>query len=271
MKFFISFLLIGFFLFSKGADTDTLTIQSRALRGATKCVVITPDSYKSDAQKQFPVVYLLHGYSGDYSNWVRKVPEIKGYADKYQVILVCPDGKNSYYLNNADKSQPQFEDYISAELPEYIDGHYRTIKKKELRAITGLSMGGHGALMAAFRHQDIFGAAGSMSGALDLVSRRFRKEITDAIGDSTVEKVAPFSVVHLAAEENLSLPMIIDCGVDDPLLPGNRELHKILTDRKIAHDYIERDGTHSWDFWRNSIEYHLLFFRKWFDKNLSES
>ncbi|MCW5913001.1 MAG: esterase family protein [Chitinophagaceae bacterium] len=267
---FLIFILFSFVV-ANAARVDTLSIESKALRGMTKCVVITPDKYDANTDIRLPVVYLLHGYSGDFSNWVTRVPEIKEYADKYQLIIVCPDGKNSFYLNNVNNNLPQYEDYIALELPAFIDSHYRTLSDKLFRVITGLSMGGHGAVVAAVRHQDVFGAAGSMSGVMDLVGRRMRKEIIDAIGDTSVEKVGAFSSVQLAEVREIKLPLIIDCGVDDPLLPGNRELHRVLTARKIAHDYIERDGAHSWDYWRNSIEYHLLFFRKWFDKNLLKS
>lgn len=268
--YFLTFMLFSFAV-ANAARVDTLKINSKALREMTKCVVITPDRYDTKRGIRFPVVYLLHGYSGDFSNWVTRVPQIKEYADKYQLIIVCPDGKNSFYLNNVDNKLPQYEDYIAQELPEFIDSRYRTLSNRLFRAITGLSMGGHGAVMAAVRHQDVFGAAGSMSGVMDLVGRRMPKEITDAIGDTSAERIGAYSAVQLAEVREIKLPLIIDCGVDDPLLPGNRELHKVLTARKIAHDYIERDGAHSWDYWRNSIEYHLLFFRKWFDKNLLKS
>lgn len=271
MKYILVFLFLSATQVGWGAGVDTLFFSSRFLHGATRCIVIKPSDYFTNTQKYFPVVYLLHGYSGDYADWMIKVPQIKKYADTYQLILVCPDGKNSYYLDNADKKKAQFESYLSTELPAKIDSLYRTVNSSKFRAVTGLSMGGHGALFMAIRHPEVYGAAGSMSGAVDLVGRRMRKEITDAVGDTSALAVGKFSVLELAATRDLNFPIMIDCGVEDPFIQNNRELHQLLLKRKIPHDYIEREGTHNWSYWSNSIEFQLLFFRKWFDKNLSES
>jgi len=56
--------------------------------------------------------------------------------------------------------------------------------------------------------------------------------------------------------------ILLDCGVDDFLLDTNRQLHQRMLELKIEHDYIERPGAHTWSYWTNALEYHLLFFRK---------
>src|SRR4026207_2027803 len=82
------------------ASVDTISIYSAAMKKSSKCVVITPDSYKKN-KNGYPVVYLLHGHSGDYSNWIKKVPAIKQYVDRYQLIIVCPDGHySSWYFDS---------------------------------------------------------------------------------------------------------------------------------------------------------------------------
>src|SRR5690606_9355511 len=151
------------------AKVDTVQVFSKAMRKSYKCVVITPDTYHTNSGKRFPVVYLLHGYSGNYADWVRKVPSIARLADTYQYLVVCPDGGfSSWYFDSPVDSSMKFETYVGEEIPGYIDSHYRTRAERKYRAITGLSMGGHGAMFLAMRHQQTFGAAGSMSGGVDI-------------------------------------------------------------------------------------------------------
>ena len=142
---------------SRAATVDTVSIFSKAMGKSFKCVVIQPDK-KAEKTPALPVVYLLHGWSGNYANWVTKVPVIKQLADQYRIIIVCPDGGyDSWYIDSPLDPSLRFETYIGTEVPEYIDAHYATINDRKARAITGLSMGGHGALFLSFRHSDRFG------------------------------------------------------------------------------------------------------------------
>ena len=125
------------------ASVDTASIYSNAMHKEYKCVVIKPSSYKKK-NKSFPVVYLLHGYSGSYSNWITLVPSIKKYADDYQLLIVCPDGGfSSWYFDSPIDSSMKYETCIGTEVPAWIDEHYHTIKNRTARAITGLSMGAY--------------------------------------------------------------------------------------------------------------------------------
>lgn len=235
-----------------------------------KCVVIKPDSYKK-SKENYPVVYLLHGFSGWYSNWIIRVPELKQYADQYQLMIVCPDGGySSWYFDSPIDSTMKYETYIGKEVPEYIDAHYNTIKNRNGRAITGLSMGGHGALFLAFRHSETFGACGSMSGGVDLGDSRNKFDIIKRIGDtiSHAENWKNYSIMQVV-EKKLkdSLAIIIDCGTNDIFYTSNHLLHEKMLQLKIPHDYTERPGKHEWAYWRNSIQYHLLFFGNYFSGN----
>lgn len=252
---------------SKAASVDTVVIYSNAMHKNIRCVVITPESYKNPANA-YPVVYLLHGYSGNYSNWILKVPVIKQYADEFQLMIVCPDGDySSWYVDSPADSTMKYETYISAEVPHYIDSAYHTIARREARAITGLSMGGHGGLSLGWKHADLFGAAGSMSGVFDLTPWRNKYDISRIFGDSTVNATPLYksSVVNIVKEYPFRLSAVIfDCGIHDPFIENNRQLHKELLQLNIPHDYIERDGTHNWDYWTKAIGYQLLFFHRFF-------
>ena len=236
------------------------------------CVVIKPDTYgdPSLANKKYPVVYLLHGYSGWYSNWIIRVPELKDLVDREQLMIVCPDGGYSgWYWDSPIDSASRYETYIAMEVPEQIDSRYRTIRNRSGRAITGLSMGGHGGIYLGFRHADFFGACGSMSGAVDLSYSINKYDIAKRIGDTVNyrenwDRYSAIGVVEPAPK--MPLAVIVDCGLEDHLIEGNRNLHEKLMRLKIAHDYIERPGKHDWNYWRNAVPYQMLFFSRYFQQ-----
>ena len=274
MKKILFFLFAVLFVFNlRAATVDTVTIYSKAMKKNIKCVVIKPRKIKG--VKSWPVVYLLHGHSGDFSNWITKVPALKEYADEYKVMIVCPDGHySSWYFDSPVDSAMRYETYIATEVPEYIDAHYRTIKDRKARAITGLSMGGHGGLFLGFRHAAIFSACGSMSGGVDLNSSRNKFDIVKRIGDtlSHANNWKQYSVVNVIEKyPKDSLAIIIDCGTEDFFYDINRALHAKMLRLKIPHDYIERPGRHDWNYWSNAVKYQLLFFSNYFwAKSLKE-
>lgn len=247
---------------------DTVFIYSNSMQQQIKCVVIKPDIYKK-RKLQFPVVYLLHGYGGWYSNWIIRVPELKIFADEFGEIIVCPDGAYaSWYFDSPINDKMRYETYISNEVPHYIDSAYRTIADRHYRAITGLSMGGHGALFIAWRHSETFAAAGSMSGVVDLNESKNKYEIVKVLGDTIhfEDYWKNYSVINLVEKKPAdSLAIIIDDGIDDIFIAANRRLHQKLLALKIPHEYIERPGKHSWDYWRYAVHFQLLFFKKFFD------
>lgn len=252
------------------ASVDTINIYSNAMHKNSECVIILPESYKNNANR-FPVVYLLHGYSGNYSDWIKKVPQIKNYADEFQLIIVCPDGNyNSWYVDSPVDSSIRYETYISTEVPHYIDSAYHTLAQRSSRAITGLSMGGQGALSLAWKHPDFFGAAGSMSGVQNLVPWKNKYELTKVLGDTlNNDNFSNYSVINLVKKIPAQTPAIIfDCGTSDPFIETNRKLNSELLTMKIPHDYTERSGTHNWSYWSNSVGYQFMFFHKYFLKNI---
>jgi S-formylglutathione hydrolase FrmB len=265
---FIAPVLFCVCLYSRttAATVDTALTHSAAMHKDIKAVVVKPADYI--AGKKFPVIYLLHGFSGDYSDWIKKVPAIANLADIYHVIIVCPDGNFAgWYFDSPMNSEWKYETYVAGELVNYIDKHYATLADKNHRAITGLSMGGHGALFLAFKHQDVFGAAGSMSGGVDL------RQFPDSFGIEQVlgkysehpERWEQNSVVNmLYLLKPNALAITFDCGYDDMMYASNQELHQNLLERKIPHDYTVRPGGHSWEYWSNSIDYQVLFFSRFF-------
>lgn len=269
---FFSLITIFFQTITTAATVDTLTIYSKAMHVNSKSVIILPASYKN-SDTHYPVVYLLHGYSGNYADWIKKVGEVVDYADEFQVIIVCPDGHyNSWYVDSPVDSTIRYDRYISTELPAFIDSAFRTLRERDFRAITGLSMGGHGALSLAWKHPDVFGACGSMSGLQDLVPWKTKYDLTKVLGDTLHNKnYYHYSVINLVKTVPAQIPAIIfDCGISDPFIKTNRQLHAELEALHIPHDYIERNGTHNWNYWSNSVGFQLLFFHKFFQKSIQD-
>lgn len=269
LKNFICIIAILFIANAKAATVDTISIYSNAMQKTYNCVVIKPTMIQ-DETIPVPVVYLLHGHGGWYANWIIRVPELKEYADKYKMMIVCPDGGyNSWYLDSPVDPAVRFETYISKEVPDYIDSHYTTIKNRKARAITGLSMGGHGGLFLGFRQADTFGACGSMSGGVDLQPFAKNWQLKDKIGDTiaNADKWKSLSVINLVEQyPKDSLSIIIDCGTEDFFYAVNHTLHEKMVTLKIPHEYTERPGKHDWSYWRNAVQYQLLFFSNYFRK-----
>jgi len=262
---------IAFGLKANAATVDTALTYSDAMHKNIKAVVVKPGDYSVD--KKFPVVYLLHGYSGNYADWTKNDPDktsIQQLCDRYDVLIVCADGNfSSWYLDSPVDPAWKYETYVATELVNYIDGHYSTIKDRSGRAITGLSMGGHGALFLAFRHQDVFGACGSMSGGVDIRPFPDNWDIAKRLGKYSdfPDRWAAYSVVNMVdlLKPN-SLAITFDCGSSDFFYQVNKNLHDKLLAANIPHDFTVRPGGHTWEYWGNSINYQMLFFSRFFDK-----
>jgi len=269
MRFLLINVFVVAFQFCIAGSVDTISIYSNAMHVSYNCVVVKPDSYAAK-DKKFETVYLLHGHGGKFSNWISLVPQLKKYADDYQLIIVCPDGKIAgWYINSPVADSMQFETYIAIEVPAYIDANYKSINNRNARAITGLSMGGHGGLYLGFRHADFFGACGSMSGALLLeyiTDKRYG--IDKILGDSSnKQRYADYSVMkEMEHYPTDSLAIIVDCGTEDFVIEMSRAVHKKMGILKIPHDYTERPGKHDWKYWSNAVQYQLLYFRNFFDR-----
>ena len=270
------FILVLLGMQAIAGNVDTIQIQSSYLKKATKFVVIQPSNQgqqrnQLNTQARYPVVYLLNGYDGNYAQWTKTAPQLAKTADDLKMIFVYPDGgKSSWYFDSPTDSSMQYESYIIKELVPYVDANFPTKANPKSRAITGLSMGGHGGLYLAIRHSDVFGAAGSTSGGFDF--RPFPKSwnLPNILGEYETNQARWYDYTVMRQVElltNKQLAIIFDCGVDDIFITVNRALHEKLLQLKIDHDYIERSGGHNHAYWRSSIDFQMLFFHQFFQKN----
>ncbi len=249
------------------AKVDTLKVETKNLETPMDIYVVTPDNMKPG--DKLPVVYTLHGYSGNYTNWLKFQPRILDMVDRYNFIVVTPDGRNSWYMDAPADPKVKMESFFIEDLIPFIDANYPTDAQASKRAITGLSMGGHGALYLAFRHPDVFGNAGSMSGGVDILPFPENWELPRILGPRAEypERWEAASVINVAKGlKPGQVNIYFDCGVDDFFAQVNENLHKELVELGIPHDYVSRPGAHTWDYWRNSLMHHYLFFSEAFSR-----
>ncbi len=264
MKRFLLFIAV---LFAWSAalcyTSQVIEVPAKAIKGPMKVTVITPDSAAMPGAR-FPVVYLLNGHGGDYTSWTTNTdPGLGRYADQYGMVLVMPDGRDSWYWDSPKHPEMAMETFITTELVPYIDASFPTLPSPGKRAITGFSMGGHGALWLAMRHPDIFGSAGSMSGGVDIRPFPEKWHMSPWLGPIGENRASwdSHTVINLVPTlEDGTLNIIFDCGSGDFFAEVNENLHKALLKKGIKHTYQSRPGVHSHKYWRRSAEDHIRFF-----------
>ena len=263
---FLAFTALSFRI--DAATVKLIQVHSESMDKNVNVVCVSPD--KMSEGGRCPVIYLLHGYSGDHLAWLKIKPELPQLADQYGIMFVTPDGQNSWYWDSPVNPKSKYETFVSKELVSHIDSNFNTLADKKFRAITGLSMGGHGAFWLAIRHQDVFGACGSMSGGLDIRPFPENWEMKAQLGElKSNRKVWDDHTVinQLDKLHEGDLAIIFDCGVDDFFYQVNLNVHNKLKEMKISHDFVSRPGAHTNEYWANSIDYQTVFFNKFFRKN----
>ena len=246
---------------------ETVQFQSTLVNKTLPYNVILPSDYDNSKTTRYPVLYLLHGLTGHYSDWVSRT-NVADYAAQYRMIVVTPEGNDGWYTDSAVVATDKYETYILKELIPDVQHRYRTIEARYGRAIAGLSMGGYGSIKFGLKFPSTFVFAGSMSGALG-VTRLNEKEVNSSgwatslqlFGslDSDTRKTNDLvSIIQqLTATRTAALPFFyFDCGTEDsPLIfPYNRELAILMTEKKIPHEYRELPGDHSWGYWDKQVE-----------------
>ena len=225
--------------------------------------VVLPINYKNKAEERYPVIYFLHGLTGHFNDWTDRTNLVQ-IAAKYSFIIVTPEGNDGWYSDNPTAPNDQYESYIMSELIPEIDKTYQTDRQR--RVIAGLSMGGYGALKFGLKFPDKFSIVGSFSGALRVAkwsekaggNKLIGRSIDTVFGPVNSEARKANDVFRLAREltpdKLKSLPYIyLSCGTEDPMIEGNGEFDKILTEKKVLHDYRTPHGVHDWVFWGDQM------------------
>lgn len=251
---------------ARNARVQSIQFESKLVGKTLPYNIVLPVDYDKPAAKtkRYPVVYLLHGLTGHYTNWLEKT-QLANYAAAYDFIIVTPEGNDGWYTDSATVPSDKYEFYILQELIPDVEKRFRAGNKREDRAIAGLSMGGYGAIKFALKHPDKFAFAASLSGAFSVASWT-EQDLKDpgAIRDSIMQTFGPANsetrnandVLKLAREAKPELLpyFFIDCGTEDFLFSDNRQFINLLLERKIRHEYRQLPGSHSWQFWDSEVQ-----------------
>ena len=268
-------LLIPVLLFAQsGKVSDNLSMTSKILKSERKYSVYLPPDYES-SQRNYPVLYLLHGSGDDQTGWVQ-FGEVLNITDKAikegtatPMIIVMPDantGKRGYF--NDLKNEWRYEDFFFEEFMPFIEKKYRIKSEKRFRAISGLSMGGGGTFMYALHHPELFSSAAPLSASVGSLSLDDAKtSIRRSTPDATDEQIQAYYNRHSALALMEAMPdtqrnavrWYIDCGDNDNLSIGNALVHVAMMKKQIPHEFRIRDGAHTWTYWRSALPTVLEF------------
>ncbi|MCF8309676.1 MAG: esterase family protein [Bacteroidales bacterium] len=245
------------------------SIESQALDSSLKYNIYLPANYY-ETDKKYPVLYLLHGYTGDHKDWTEQgdvhktMDTMISQGATRPFIVVMPDAHNSWYVDSDPEiSWGNYETAIISDLRKHIEDKYRVLSQPNSRYIAGLSMGGYGALHLAFKYPRRFKAAASLSGAFwpqlpkntDILENTFGRPPKQ----KTYRQENPFQLA--TTDSTKQMPVYITCGDDDTGL-FHHSVAMYDTLRKKGYDAELRitDGAHSWEVWSREIEDVIEFF-----------
>jgi S-formylglutathione hydrolase FrmB len=222
-----------------------------------------PRDYFVARVRRYPVLYLLHGLGGHYSDWTTNT-NTADYAQKYRMIVITPEGNDSWYTDSATVAADKYESYFLKELIPDVQRRYRTIETRHGRAVAGLSMGGYGALKFGLKSPGTFIFAGSMSAVASWSDADLKNpaSIRDSLqpvfgpaGSETRKANDLFEIVReINASRVASLPYLyLDCGTEDFMFNANEKFAALLREKKIPHEYRELPGNHSWAYWDQQV------------------
>jgi len=260
LKYFLLFvfLFVNFALQAQGV----FVIKTQLLENPDTVAFYLPKNYKPFEKKTYPVVFLLHGYGGDYKQ-MGHILNLQNMANSYGFIIVCPDGqKDSWYFDSPTQRNSEFESFFFQDLLPYIKNEFHIDTNAVF--ITGLSMGGYGAMYLYLRHSRKFAAAGSTSGVLDLNASSLKySSLSNRLGEYKQHKnrFDSFSPVNLLDSIKFtSKPIIFDCGNGDHLYQANKKFKNACDSLHVNAFYFSFPGRHNRAYWRESLPLHFRFF-----------
>ncbi|MBN2274434.1 MAG: hypothetical protein JXR41_02895 [Bacteroidales bacterium] len=264
---------------SKGTVYQSLPFFSKTVNTNLNYSIYLPPGYFTTSDS-FPVFYLLHGLGGDENSWIkdffihRITDSLISIHNLPPLIIVMPDGRRSYFINDYQKRFP-YETIFIYELIPFIDSLYRTKNSEGSKAIGGLSMGGFGALTLSMRYPDVFSTAIALSAAVRTDSmiinekpEKYNQMFMSVFGDSIrqyrllTRHWMENNPLYLTVRQPHTLKKVrwyIDCGLHDYLLPGNEALHRLFVYYHIPHEFHVRPGNHDRSYWKSSLVPALIY------------
>jgi S-formylglutathione hydrolase FrmB len=282
----IRFLVLTFFIFACSlalaqGRIDCSAFSSKILHRDVRYCVMVPSSYEKETAKKYPVLYFLHGLGENEQTLVNSggwglIEDLRQQHRVGDFLMVAPEGGASFFINAAD-GHDRYSDFFISEFMPYIETHYRIIRDRNDRGVTGLSMGGYGALRFAFAHPELFGSVSAQSAAL--ITESPKELNADARSAGPLGRLLggvfgnPVNVAHwqqnnpfdLARKNQIEIKtqaIYINCGQQDEygFAVGATQMHKQLLSEGIRHEFHLYQGGHSADYFLShmgeTIEFH---------------
>lgn len=285
IRFFLYLLSVFYFLYvpssSASGRVECNVLPSKILARSVPYCVVLPASFDADKTKHFPILYELHGLGDNEQFFVHSglwnlVEDLHERGELKDFLISTPAGGATFYINSKD-GRVRYEDFLLQEFFPFIERHYRVAPGRANRAISGVSMGGYGALRLAFRHPQLFVAVSAHSAALVEklpnflgVAQSPRSRVLGGVFGSppNIAFWNANSPLALARSANLSgLKIYFDCGDQDDygFESGATALDKVLTARKIPHEFHLYPGGHDPAYFAahlpSSLQFHSRLFR----------
>jgi S-formylglutathione hydrolase FrmB len=253
----------------RAGRVEYTSFHSASLGREVNCAVSLPASYDTDTSRRYPLVIFLHGLNNSERDWEgrgvqARLEELRAAGKVGEFIVALPYGANSFYLNAKDGTR--YEDAVVKDFLPFVEGKYRTVGAPNKRMIEGISMGGFGALVIAFKHPDLFTAVAAHSAAIfeelpkppaasgDMrAGYRYRlaEKLFGAPPDQQFfEANNPLYLARVNAARIKNLKIYFDVGQQDRygFDVGNKKLDAVLTEAGIKHEYHMAPGGHGWEF-----------------------
>jgi len=286
LKTFLVFLLATGSALAQGR-IDCSVLNSRVLHRAVRYCVMLPPDYEKNTSQKYPVLYFLHGLGENELTLMRSggwglIQDLQRQKKVGDFLMIAPEGRASFFINSAD-GQTRYSDFFISEFLPYVETHYRTVRSRAKRGVTGLSMGGYGALHAAFAHPELFGSVSVQSAALitespreldaDLRGTGQLAQLLSAVFGNPIDvshwqQALPFTLARKHQIQIRTQSIYINCGQQDDLgfEKGAAQMHKQLQAEGVQHEFHLYPGGHSAEYFLGhlgeTIEFHWHAFEK---------
>jgi len=254
-----------------GPNVRVEKIATAALPKPVEVLVVAPPSYASSPGRRYPVLYFLHDGYGDGRTLARRgiaAQVLARMADGRlpEFLIVAPDAPGSWFSDSHDGKR-RYEEFLTGELPRAIQERYRVLPGKRARGITGISMGGYGAVKTALKHPGLYASVSSLSGALipfgwdelerySFVARYTLKSVFGkSRQDNTLDANDAWHILWGLCFEAPPFEVELRAGTEDVYgLDGVAAQYGMqLNDSGVPTTVILEPGGHDWSYWKRAM------------------